>query len=75
LYLTFRCNSRCGYCNVWQDPVFDGHQELTADGLRRCLDELAELGVTYPGTPPPALSTRSALSGPARGDDTTTERP
>ncbi|MGW0769146.1 radical SAM protein [Streptomyces sp. NPDC002676] len=47
LYLTFRCNSRCGYCNVWQDPVFDGHQELTADGLRRCLDELAELGVTY----------------------------
>ncbi|MGW1595209.1 radical SAM protein [Streptomyces sp. NPDC002343] len=47
LYLTFRCNSRCGYCNVWQDPVFDGHRELTSDGLRRCLDELAELGVTY----------------------------
>ncbi|MFF8907971.1 radical SAM protein [Streptomyces olivaceoviridis] len=47
MYLTFRCNSRCGYCNVWQDPVFDGHQELTSDGLRRCLDELAELGVTY----------------------------
>ncbi|WP_225834520.1 radical SAM protein [Streptomyces sp. NK08204] len=47
LYLTFRCNSRCGYCNVWQDPVFDGHRELTADGLRRCLEELAELGVTY----------------------------
>ncbi|MFF9818677.1 radical SAM protein [Streptomyces sp. NPDC014006] len=47
LYLTFRCNSRCGYCNVWQDPVFDGHQEMTADGLRRCLDELAALGVTY----------------------------
>ncbi|TDC63295.1 radical SAM protein, partial [Streptomyces hainanensis] len=47
LYVTFRCNARCGYCNVWQDPVFDGHRELTADGLRRCLDELAELGVTY----------------------------
>ncbi|MFB9903384.1 radical SAM protein [Allokutzneria oryzae] len=47
LYITFRCNARCGYCNVWQDPVFDGHQELTADGLRRCLDELAELGVSY----------------------------
>ncbi|TDC25221.1 radical SAM protein [Streptomyces sp. 8K308] len=47
LYITFRCNARCGYCNVWQDPVFDGHQELTADGLRRCLDQLAELGVTY----------------------------
>ncbi|SDM18956.1 radical SAM protein [Allokutzneria albata] len=47
LYITFRCNARCGYCNVWQDPVFDGHQELTADGLRRCLDELAALGVSY----------------------------
>ncbi|GAB2919760.1 radical SAM protein [Streptomyces mayteni] len=47
LYVTFRCNARCGYCNVWQDPVFDGHRELTADGLRRCLDELAELGVGY----------------------------
>ncbi|WP_143261459.1 radical SAM protein [Allokutzneria sp. NRRL B-24872] len=47
LYITFRCNARCGYCNVWQDPVFDGHQELTADGLRRCLDEMAALGVSY----------------------------
>lgn len=46
-YLTFRCNSRCGYCNVWQDPVFFGQRELTADGLRRALDQLRELGVEY----------------------------
>jgi len=45
-YITFRCNSRCGYCNVWQDPVFFGHDELDPDGLRRSLDELAALGVT-----------------------------
>jgi MoaA/NifB/PqqE/SkfB family radical SAM enzyme len=47
LYITFRCNARCGYCNVWQDPVFAGHLELDADGLRRCIDQLRSLGVTY----------------------------
>ena len=47
LYNTFRCNARCGYCNVWQDPVFAGQPELDADGLRRCIDQLGSLGVTY----------------------------
>jgi MoaA/NifB/PqqE/SkfB family radical SAM enzyme len=47
LYITFRCNARCGYCNVWQDPVFFGHTELDADGLRRALDQVRELGVEY----------------------------
>ena len=47
LYITFRCNARCGYCNVWQDPVFAGQPELDADGLRRCIDQLRSLGVTY----------------------------
>ena len=47
LYITFRCNARCGYCNVWQDPVFAGQPELDADGLRRCIDQLASLGVNY----------------------------
>lgn len=47
LYITFRCNARCGYCNVWQDPVFAGQPELDADGLRRCIDQLRALGVTY----------------------------
>ncbi|HET6209538.1 MAG TPA: radical SAM protein [Jatrophihabitans sp.] len=47
LYITFRCNARCGYCNVWQDPVFAGQPELDADGLRRCIDQLAALGVNY----------------------------
>lgn len=46
LYITFRCNARCGYCNVWQDPVFAGHPELGADGLRRCIDQLRSLGVS-----------------------------
>jgi MoaA/NifB/PqqE/SkfB family radical SAM enzyme len=46
-YITFRCNARCGYCNVWQDPVFFGHTELGPDDLCRALDDLRELGVEY----------------------------
>ena len=39
-YVTYRCNSRCGYCNVWQDPAFRGIKELSeAEGMeliRQC---------------------------------------
>src|SRR5207247_8834811 len=46
-YITFRCNSRCGYCNVWQDDKFFGYEELTPEQIRRSLDELWTLGVRY----------------------------
>ncbi|MEE1752159.1 radical SAM protein [Streptomyces sp. SP18CS02] len=46
-YITFRCNSLCGYCNVWQDDKFKGYQELTPDRARQILDELHALGVRY----------------------------
>ncbi|MFH7334524.1 radical SAM protein [Streptomyces sp. KHY 26] len=46
-YITFRCNSLCGYCNVWQDDKFKGYEELTLERARRILDELYELGVRY----------------------------
>ncbi|MFI1712009.1 radical SAM protein [Streptomyces litmocidini] len=46
-YITFRCNSLCGYCNVWQDDKFKGYEELTLEQGRRILDELHALGVRY----------------------------
>ncbi|MFF4927689.1 radical SAM protein [Streptomyces griseofuscus] len=46
-YITFRCNSLCGYCNVWQDDKFKGYEELTLERGRQILDELYELGVRY----------------------------
>ncbi|MFC4030777.1 radical SAM protein [Streptomyces polygonati] len=46
-YITFRCNSLCGYCNVWQDDKFKGYEELTPDRARRILDEMYALGVRY----------------------------
>ncbi|GJF31043.1 hypothetical protein KNE206_37430 [Kitasatospora sp. NE20-6] len=46
-YITFRCNSLCGYCNVWQDDKFKGYQELTLERGREILDQLHALGVRY----------------------------
>lgn len=46
-YITFRCNSLCGYCNVWQDDKFKGYDELTPDRARDILDQLHQLGVRY----------------------------
>ncbi|MET9676200.1 radical SAM protein [Streptomyces sp. NPDC006482] len=46
-YITFRCNSLCGYCNVWQDDKFKGYEELTLERGRQILDELHALGVRY----------------------------
>ncbi|MEU5218555.1 radical SAM protein [Streptomyces sp. NPDC020807] len=46
-YITFRCNSLCGYCNVWQDDKFKGYDELTLEQGRKILDQLHALGVRY----------------------------
>jgi MoaA/NifB/PqqE/SkfB family radical SAM enzyme len=46
-YITFRCNARCGYCNVWQDQKFAGYHELPVERIRKSLDELHGLGVRY----------------------------
>ncbi|MFF2409955.1 radical SAM protein [Streptomyces sp. NPDC058092] len=46
-YITFRCNSLCGYCNVWQDDKFKGYEELTLKKACQILDEMYALGVRY----------------------------
>lgn len=46
-YITFRCNSLCGYCNVWQDDKFKGYHELSLEQAREVLDQLHGLGVRY----------------------------
>lgn len=40
LYLTFRCNSRCGYCNVWQDPIFSGQAEMSTRQVQESLEQM-----------------------------------
>lgn len=46
-YVTFRCNSRCEYCNVWSDPRYRGRTELDEAAGKRLIKELHEAGVRY----------------------------
>ena len=46
-YVTFRCNSRCEYCNVWSDPKYKGKAELDEAEGKQVIKELHEAGVRY----------------------------
>ena len=39
--VTFRCNFKCSYCNVWQNRV----QEMTTQEVFKMIDELSGLGL------------------------------
>lgn len=46
-YVTYRCNSRCVYCNVWQNKAFSNVQELPLEDAKELLKQCYELGVRY----------------------------
>ena len=45
-YLTYRCDSRCRYCDIWR-TVRLLREEQGANVVRRRIDELKQLGVSY----------------------------
>lgn len=46
-YVTYRCSSRCQYCNVWQDSRFRGVRELEPDAAKNLIAQGYEAGVRY----------------------------
>lgn len=46
-YVTYRCNSRCGYCNVWQDQRFWKEHELEPEDAKELIRQCYEAGVRY----------------------------
>ncbi len=46
-YVTFRCNSRCSYCNVWQEEAFRSVSELPLERAKELVRQCWELGVRY----------------------------
>lgn len=46
-YVTYRCNSRCSYCNVWQNPAFKNVPELSAEDACLLVKQCREHGVRY----------------------------
>jgi MoaA/NifB/PqqE/SkfB family radical SAM enzyme len=45
-YLTYRCNSRCRYCDIWRAERLI-RREQDADVIKRRIAELRDLGVRY----------------------------
>ena len=46
-YVTYRCNSRCRYCNVWREAVFQNRSELTREEAKKLIRQCFEAGVRY----------------------------
>ncbi len=40
-YVTYRCNAKCGFCDIWEQPS----PMVNLDDVRRNLDDLKRLGV------------------------------
>jgi MoaA/NifB/PqqE/SkfB family radical SAM enzyme len=45
-YLTYRCNSRCRYCDIWRTERLI-RREQDADVIKRRITEMKDLGVRY----------------------------
>jgi len=46
-YVTYRCNSRCGYCNVWQEEQFQSRKELSLEAAKDLIRQCFDAGVRY----------------------------
>ena len=44
-YLTYRCNARCGFCNIWKDENVPASRESPVDVVCRNLADARSLGV------------------------------
>lgn len=46
-YITYRCNSRCSYCNVWQDDCFRNVKELDLEQAKSLIRQCHDVGIRY----------------------------
>lgn len=46
-YVTYRCNSRCIYCNVWRKKEFQNIPELELEDAKLLLDQCYAAGIRY----------------------------
>ena len=46
-YITYRCNSKCSYCNVWQDVHFRNVKELDLEQAKNLIQQCYEVGIRY----------------------------
>ena len=44
-YITYRCNSRCDFCDIWKNPVNKKVSNAKFEDVKNNLDGLKKLGV------------------------------
>lgn len=46
-YVTYRCNSRCNYCNVWKNEIFKNVKELPLEEAKKLINQCYDIGIRY----------------------------
>lgn len=46
-YVTYRCNSRCSYCNVWKSEIFKNIRELSLEEAKKLISQCYDIGIRY----------------------------
>ncbi|MHA1190769.1 MAG: radical SAM protein [Promethearchaeota archaeon] len=46
-WVTYRCNSRCGFCNFWRDKALQNMQDVEFRDAKKNLDDLKKMGVRF----------------------------
>jgi len=44
-WLTYRCNSKCDFCNIWRNPSLKGHPDANLTNAKKNLEDLKKIGV------------------------------
>lgn len=46
-YVTYRCDSRCSYCNVWREDRFRNVKEMEPEEAKKLIKQCYEAGIRY----------------------------
>jgi len=46
-WLTYKCNSRCDFCNIWQDTSIEKTPDAIFSDVKKNLDDLKKMGVKF----------------------------
>lgn len=46
-YITYRCNARCSFCNIWYDPEFENVSDCSVENVEINLRQVRKTGVKF----------------------------
>lgn len=46
-WITYRCNSKCEYCNIWRDDKFHNIPDANFEDVKKNLEDLKKMGIKF----------------------------